>query len=81
MQILRHGTGVDFTGYKYNTLYRRITRRMVFLKLNSLAEYVQYLRQTPAEIESLYSDILIGVTSFFRDKESFEALKTRCSLV
>ncbi|HUE69334.1 MAG TPA: chemotaxis protein CheB [Pirellulaceae bacterium] len=77
VQILRHGTGVDFTGYKFNTLYRRITRRMVFRKLDSLAEYVQCLRQTPAEIEALYSDILIGVTSFFRDKESFEALKTQ----
>ncbi len=77
VQILRHGTGVDFTGYKFNTLYRRITRRMVFRKLDSLTEYVQYLRQTPAEIEALYADILIGVTSFFRDKESFEALKTQ----
>ena len=66
VQLLRHGTGVDFTGYKFNTLYRRITRRMVFRKLDSLAEYVQCLRQTPAEIEALYSDILIGVTSFFR---------------
>ena len=77
VQILRHGTGVDFPGYKFNTLYRRITRRMVFRKLDSLAEYVQCLRQTPAEIDALYSDILIGVTSFFRDKESFEALKTQ----
>ena len=77
IQILRHGTGVDFAGYKFNTLYRRITRRMVFQKLDSLAEYVLRLRQTPAEIELLYADILIGVTSFFRDKESFEALKTQ----
>jgi len=77
VQLLHHSTGVDFTGYKFNTLYRRITRRMVFRKLDSMAEYVQYLRQTPAEIEALYADILIGVTSFFRDKESFEELKTQ----
>ncbi len=77
VQILHHGTGVDFTGYKFNTLHRRIIRRMVFKKLGSVAEYVHYLRQTPAEIEALYADILIGVTSFFRDKESFEVLKTK----
>jgi two-component system, chemotaxis family, CheB/CheR fusion protein len=77
VQLLHHGTGVDFTGYKFNTLHRRVIRRMVFQKLDSVAEYVHYLRQTPAEIEALCADILIGVTSFFRDKESFEALKTQ----
>ncbi len=77
VRLLYHSTGVDFTGYKFNTLYRRITRRMVFLKLDSVTEYVQYLRQNSVEIEALYSDILIGVTSFFRDRESFEALKTQ----
>lgn len=77
LQLVHHGTGVDFTSYKFNTLYRRITRRMVFRKLDSMAEYVQCLRQTPSEVKALYADILIGVTSFFRDKESFEALKTQ----
>ena len=75
VQMLHHATSVDFTGYKFNTLYRRVTRRMVLQKMDSLAEYVDYLRQTPAEAAVLYQDILIGVTSFFRDKESFEALK------
>ena len=77
IQVLHHATGVDFTGYKFNTLYRRVTRRMVFRKMKTLPEYVQYLRQTPAEVEALYQDILISVTSFFRDKESFEALKSQ----
>ena len=77
VQLLKHATGVDFTGYKFNTLYRRVTRRMVFQKMDGLAEYVQYLRKTPTEVEALYSDILISVTSFFRDKESFEALKSQ----
>jgi two-component system, chemotaxis family, CheB/CheR fusion protein len=75
VQLLKHSTGVDFTGYKFNTLYRRVTRRMVFRKLDGLPEHVQFLRQTPAEVEALYQDILISVTSFFRDKESFEVLK------
>ncbi len=75
LRLLKHGTGVDFAGYKFNTLYRRITRRMVFQKIDDLAEYVQFLQKTPLEIEALYQDILINVTSFFRDTESFEALK------
>ena len=77
VQLLRHGTGVDFTGYKFNTLFRRVTRRMVFQKLDTLPEYVQFLRQTPGELDALYQDILISVTSFFRDNESFEALKSK----
>ena len=77
IQLLHHATGVDFTGYKFNTLYRRVTRRMVFQKMKTLPEYVQYLRQTPAEVEAMYQDILIGVTRFFRDQESFEALKSQ----
>ena len=76
VQVLMDATGVNFTGYKFNTLYRRVTRRMVFQKKESLIQYVDYLQQTPAEIDALYQDILISVTSFFRDKESFEALKT-----
>ena len=77
VQLLRHATGVDFTHYKFNTLYRRITRRMVLQKMDELTEYVRFLRQTPAEVEALYQDILISVTSFFRDPESFEALKSK----
>jgi two-component system CheB/CheR fusion protein len=81
VQLLHHATGVDFTHYKFNTLFRRVTRRMVFQKMDTLPEYVQYLRQTPAEVEALYQDILISVTSFFRDKESFEALKSKLAVV
>lgn len=79
-QVLRllHGdSGVDFTDYKFNTLYRRITRRMVLRKLNDLEQYVAFLRQNPAELEALYHDILINVTSFFRDPEVFDALKEK----
>ena len=77
IQLLKHATGVDFTGYKFNTLYRRVTRRMVFQKLEGLPDYVQFLRQTPAEVEALYQDILINVTSFFRDKGLFESSPNR----
>jgi len=77
VQLLHHATGVDFTHYKFNTLFRRVTRRMVFLKMDTLPEYMHYLAETPAELEALYQDILISVTSFFRDKESFEAVKSK----
>ena len=77
LQLLHRATGVDFTHYKFNTLYRRVTRRMLLQKLDGLGPYVQFLRQTPPEVEALFQDILISVTSFFRDPESFEALKSQ----
>ncbi|HUS24537.1 MAG TPA: chemotaxis protein CheB [Candidatus Binatia bacterium] len=74
---LRQATGVDFTNYKRNTLHRRITRRIVLHKLEGLAEYTQFVQENPGELEALYQDILINVTSFFRNPESFDALKQR----
>jgi two-component system CheB/CheR fusion protein len=75
VQLLNHAHGVDFSHYKFNTLYRRITRRMVLLKMEGVSQYLQVLRENPGEVDALYQDILINVTSFFRDPESFEALK------
>src|SRR6267143_2217770 len=77
LDIVRHGSGVDFTQYKSNTLQRRVRRRMVLQKAGSFAEYVHLLREVPREVDALYQDILIGVTNFFRDPEAFEALKTK----
>lgn len=74
--LLRSATGVDFTYYKQTTITRRITRRMVVNKLDKLEDYVRYLQDNPAEVEALYQDILITVTEFFRDQETFEALKS-----
>ncbi|MBR8835725.1 MAG: PAS domain-containing protein [Stigonema ocellatum SAG 48.90 = DSM 106950] len=75
--LLRTSTGVDFTNYKQTTLKRRIDRRMVLYKLQRLEDYVQYLENNPAEVHALYQEILISVTSFFRDPEAYEALKER----
>jgi len=72
--LLRETTGVDFTHYKQTTLQRRIKRRLVLHKLESLKDYLRFARKTPGEIEELYQDILIHVTGFFRDPEAFEAL-------
>ena len=76
LQILREATGVDFTHYKNTTLDRRIHRRMVLHKLPGWAEYIRFLHDNPAEVEALYQDILINVTSFFRNPETFAALES-----
>jgi two-component system, chemotaxis family, CheB/CheR fusion protein len=73
---LRAAKGVDFTFYKQSTIRRRITRRMTLCKLDSLAEYAQYIKAHHEELEALYHDLLIKVTGFFRDPETFEALKS-----
>jgi two-component system, chemotaxis family, CheB/CheR fusion protein len=74
---LRKTTGVDFSQYKPNTLHRRAMRRMVILKLDSVSEYAKYLKEHREEAEKFYDDVLIPVTSFFRDFEVFEALKSQ----
>jgi len=74
--LLRKGTGVDFTHYKLTTLNRRIGQRMLLYKLERLEDYARYLQNNPAEVTALYHDALIHVTSFFRDPESFNALKS-----
>lgn len=77
VSILNHQTLYDFAPYKINTLLRRINRRMVLRQTNTYKEYTNYLQQHPDEINALFKELLIGVTSFFRDHESFEMLKTK----
>lgn len=74
--LLRREVGVDFSGYKSGTVGRRITRRMVFVRAKSLEDYVKFLKLNPEEIKILFREILINVTSFFRDPELFVALET-----
>lgn len=73
--LLRSASGVDFAQYKHSTIQRRIRRRMVLYRLEALEDYLQYLQGSPAEVQALYQEILIHVTSFFRDAGAFEALK------
>jgi two-component system CheB/CheR fusion protein len=72
--LLRTHSGHDFSQYKPNTIYRRIERRMAMQQIEDPEKYIRYLQQSPAEIEALFRDMLIGVTSFFRDPEAFETL-------
>lgn len=73
--ILRATTRVDFSSYKRATVQRRIMRRMVLRHADDVAAYVKILREDADEVSALYNDLLIKVTQFFRDGESFEALE------
>ncbi len=73
--MLHKAMGVDFSHYKQGTVRRRISRRMGLINIQNLEQYVQHLQDSPQEVEKLYHDILINVTSFFRDTESFSALQ------
>jgi two-component system, chemotaxis family, CheB/CheR fusion protein len=75
--LLRAQTGHDFSQYKQNTVNRRVERRMAVHQIAQLGDYIRYLQQNPAEVEALFRDLLIGVTSFFRDGEAFAALQER----
>ena len=72
---LHKTTGVDFSAYKMNTIKRRIIRRMLLYKMKQLKEYAKLLSQEKEEIHILYQDLLINVTSFFRDTDTHKYLK------
>jgi len=72
---LRAGTGHDFKHYKRATVLRRIERRMQVTTQSDLSGYYRYLCENAEETRALLDDMLIGVTNFFRDRESFEALE------
>jgi two-component system CheB/CheR fusion protein len=76
MQLLRERTGNDFSLYKKNTLLRRTERRMGIHQMTDMARYVDYLRENPHERDLLFKELLIGVTSFFRDPAVWDHLKT-----
>ncbi len=74
--LLRRDYGIDFSHYKRTTVTRRVQRRLLMSQVVDLDEYVERLRRDPAELNSLYKDLLIGVTKFFRDADAFECLET-----
>ncbi|HEV2465243.1 MAG TPA: CheR family methyltransferase [Acidobacteriaceae bacterium] len=74
-RLLRRATKVDFSEYKPPTIGRRIKRRMVLHRMDKLADYVALLHGDRGEVNALYQDLLINVTSFFRNPEAFESLK------
>ena len=76
-KLLRDASGVDFTFYKKATISRRIARRMALKKSERLSEYLKHLQSNREELDELYRDLLIHVTSFFRDPEVFRALRNK----
>src|SRR6202035_4577114 len=74
-RLLRRFTTVDFSGYKSPTIGRRIQRRMALQKIDKIKDYANFLHRDRGELDALYQDLLINVTSFFRNPEAFAALK------
>lgn len=75
-RLLRQTFGIDFTYYKPSTVSRRTEHRLKLTRAADLAEYVELIRDSREELDALYRDLLIGVTSFFRDAEAFTALES-----
>ncbi|MDO8545379.1 MAG: chemotaxis protein CheB [Opitutaceae bacterium] len=76
LELARELSGVDFSLYKMSTIHRRITRRLVLCRKNSLDDYARFVATDAKEFKALYIDLLIHVTSFFRDEAAFDALKS-----
>ena len=76
-RLLDAENGIDFGHYKQATVRRRIARRMALCQIECLPDYLHRLRGSREELEALYEDLLITVTSFFRDPEVFDCLQTR----
>ena len=75
--LLRDRTGNDFSHYKENTIQRRLERRMHVHQIENLRQYLRFLLANPSELDALFQELLIGVTSFFRDPQAFEVLEQK----
>ena len=79
--LIKNHTGHDFSLYKESTIGRRTKRRMYTHHFDDLDEYYRYTKENPAEIDALFNDILINVTSFFRDPNAFDTFENKLSEV
>ena len=77
LQLVHARKGIDLNNYKKATVHRRVIRRMILAQCEDLKAYFNLLRTTPAEIDTLINDLLINVTSFFRDEKLFRELRTK----
>ena len=77
LAVLRTRTRHDYSGYKKQTILRRIQRRMGLNRVTKIGDYAKILRQSPVEVASLGDDLLIHVTGFFRDPDAWERLRER----
>ncbi|MFW5700658.1 MAG: CheR family methyltransferase, partial [Cyclobacteriaceae bacterium] len=74
-KLLTKRTGTDFTNYKHSTLSRRLEKRLSVLNIEEIEDYLKVVEKNPKELDSLLNTVLIGVTTFFRDKDSFQTLE------
>jgi len=77
IELIKETSPLDFSDYKQTTILRRTKRRATYGNFTSLSDYLNYLKTTPAEIESLTKEFLISVSSFFRDNEAFEYVQKK----
>ncbi len=77
MELIKERSPLDFTDYKLPTILRRTKRRASFGNFTTLREYLSFLKTNPKEVEALSKEFLISVTSFFRDKEAFDVIKSK----
>lgn len=75
--LIRNRTGHDFSLYKENTINRRIARRMNVHQIDKVSDYLKFIQENPKEINVLFKELLINVTSFFRDPKAFESFKNK----
>lgn len=79
--LLSKRTGTDFSNYKPATILRRLVKRLEMLRLNNLKDYLDFVESNPKEIDVIFQMILIGVTEFFRDPDSFLELEKYLSKI
>lgn len=77
--LIRSATGHDFSHYKHSTIERRIERRLAVHQITSLPDYILFLQKNPAEIQTLFKNLVIGVTRFFRDPKAYDVLEKALS--
>ena len=75
--LIRSATGHDFSHYKQSTIQRRIEARLAVHQITKLTDYILYMQKIPREVDILYKNLIIGVTGFFRDPETFEILEQK----
>jgi two-component system CheB/CheR fusion protein len=73
--LIRSATGHDFSHYKHSTIERRIERRLAVHQIGSLPDYIMFIQKNPVEIQTLFKNLVIGVTSFFRDPKAYDVLE------
>lgn len=81
LELVRERTGVNFTGYRTETLNRRLSARMATFKISSLKDYYLYLQKTPHEAQQLQQLFLVSFSSFFRDAAAFQSLEKQLTQI